>query len=97
MKVTLSYPFFIKSKESIVSRPIKKISSCKNASFCFLKIFVPLLLITSCSVSQQISNKAKQDFEGDQRDCRMDGRGESRWRQSRIIRLKSKNLSLISL
>ena len=62
MKVTHSYPFYIKSKESIVIRPIKKTSSCKNAGFYFLKIFAPLLLITSCSVSQQISNQAKQDL-----------------------------------
>jgi D-alanyl-D-alanine carboxypeptidase/D-alanyl-D-alanine-endopeptidase (penicillin-binding protein 4) len=62
MKATLTYFFFFKSKEPIVSRIIKKISSCQKRNFSFLIIFTPLLIITSCSVSQKISNQAKKDL-----------------------------------
>ena len=41
---------------------IKKLSELHNRNFYFLKVLAPLLLITSCSVSQQISNQAKQDL-----------------------------------
>jgi D-alanyl-D-alanine carboxypeptidase/D-alanyl-D-alanine-endopeptidase (penicillin-binding protein 4) len=62
MKATHSYLFYFKSKETIANSLIKKLSELQNKNFSFLKVLGPLLLFTSCAVSQQISNQAKKDL-----------------------------------